>query len=101
MSAIRLRAILDEARCSSVRTGGGTSDGQRLPVRLEADHRAEHVRHVLAIERAPARQHLVEHAAERPDVAALVRLACPSPARATCTRPCRGSRPRRSSWRAT
>ena len=68
-------AILDEAalqqRADRLRHVGR----QCLPVRLEADHRAEHLRHVLAIEGAPARQHLVQHAAERPDVAALVRLA--------------------------
>ena len=96
-----LAAILDEAplqqRADWLRHVGR----ERLPVRFEADHRAEHLRHVLAIEGAPARQHLVEHAAERPDVAPLVRRRVPSPAPGACTRPCRGSRPRRSSSRAT
>ena len=44
-----------------------------------------------------ARQHLVEHAPERPDVAALVRRASLAPAPAPCTPRCRGSRRRRSS----
>ena len=64
-------------------------------------HGAEHVGDVLAVERPRPRQHLVQHAAEGPDVAALVRRPRPSPAPAPCRPPCRGSRPRRSSSRAT
>ena len=40
-------------------------------------------------------QHLVEHAAEREDVAAAVHAAAASPAPATCTRTCRARRPAR------
>ena len=47
--------------------------GQRVPVRLALEHRGERVGHVLSGEGAPAGQHLVEHASEGPDVAALVR----------------------------
>ena len=43
-----------------------------VPARLGLDHRRQDRRHVLAVERASARQHLVEHDAERPDVGALV-----------------------------
>ena len=48
-----------------------------------------------------ARQHLVEHTAERPDVAALVGRAAPCLLRRSCRPRCRGSCPRRSSSRAT
>ena len=89
-------------RCSSVRTGGGTSDGQRVPVRLasSAPRRACRVTSSPSNGRR-ARQHLVQHAAERPDVAALVGRSAPSPAPAPCTPPCRASRRRRSSSPAT
>jgi hypothetical protein len=45
-----------------------------LPIRFEADHSAEDVCPILAVECAAAREHLVQHAAERPDVAPLVGL---------------------------
>ena len=45
---------------------------QRLPVRLVVDNRRNDVRHRLARKRLLARQHLVEHAAECPDVGSLV-----------------------------
>ena len=70
-----LAAILDEAplqqRADRLRHVGR----QRVPVRFESNDRAEHVGHVLAIKCAPAGQHLVQHAAERPYIAALVSLA--------------------------
>jgi hypothetical protein len=47
---------------------------QRVPIRFEADHGAEHVRSILAVECADAGEHLVQDAAERPDVTTLVRL---------------------------
>ena len=74
---------------------------ERRPVRLALQHIRERVGDVFAVERTLARQHLVEHAPERPDVAALVGRACPSPAPAPCTRPCPGSCRRRSSSRAS
>ena len=52
---------------------------ERIPIRFEADHRAKHVRLILAVECAPAREHLVQDAAERPDVATLVAPRVPSP----------------------
>ena len=68
-------AILDQAivqqRADRLRHVGR----ECLPIRFEADHRAEHLGHVRAVECARSRQHLVQDAAERPDVAALVRLA--------------------------
>ena len=45
---------------------------------------------VVARERGAARQHLVQHAAERPDVGPLVDGAGPAPAPGSCRRPCRG-----------
>ncbi len=67
-------AVLDQALAQQCPHGRGDIGRKRLPGWLEADDRAEHVRHVLAIKGASPRQHLVEHAAERPDVTALVRL---------------------------
>ena len=46
--------------------------GQRRPVRLALEDGRDGVGDRLARERAPARQHFVQHAAERPDVGALV-----------------------------
>ena len=80
---------------------GSKKRRKRAPVRLRLQDGRERIADVFAIERAPARQHLVEHTAERPDVAALVGRLGPSPARATCTQRCRESRRRRSSSRAT
>ena len=74
MSPMRRRRSLTRHWRRSVRTGAGTSGGSASQGWLEPDDRAEHVGHVLAIEGASPRQHLVQHAAERPDVAALVRL---------------------------
>ena len=45
---------------------------QLRPVRFLRQHERERVRDVLAFKRPSGGQHLVEHAAERPDVAALV-----------------------------
>ena len=45
---------------------------KRLPVRLGLEHGGEHLRHVVAVERAGAGQHLVEDDAEGPDVGAPV-----------------------------
>jgi hypothetical protein len=45
---------------------------QGIPMGLAADDGGNRVGHVLARKRARARQHLVEHASERPDVTALV-----------------------------
>ena len=59
-------------RPSSRRTAAGVVGGQRRPVRLARQHRGQHVAHRLAAEKAPPRQHLEEHDAERPDVGALV-----------------------------
>ena len=48
---------------------------------------------VSAAKRARAREHLVEHAAEREDVGAMSPPARRAPARATCSRPCRARCP--------
>ena len=62
---------------------------KRLPVRLALEHGREYFRHVIAIERASAGQHLVEDDAERPDVGAPVHWPALSPAPAPCRRRCR------------
>ena len=45
---------------------------QRRPVGLARQHVGQHVGRIVALESAPAAQHLEENAAERPDVGALV-----------------------------
>ena len=50
----------------------GCSGGQRGPIGLAFKNADERVGDRVAVERAPARQHLEQHAAERPDVGALV-----------------------------
>ena len=72
---------------------------QRGPVGFGAKHCCERLCHIVAAKRALAGEHLVEHAAERPDVAALV-AALPLPAPDSCTPPCRGSCPCQSSMPA-
>ena len=69
-----LAAILDQALPQQRSNRRGDIGREGLPGRLEADHRAEHVGHVFAVKGASPRQHLVQHAAECPDVAALVGL---------------------------
>ena len=44
--------------------------GKRRPVGLIAEHRRQRIGHVLAVKSAAAGEHFVEHAPERPDVAA-------------------------------
>ena len=53
----------------------GRRCGERRPVDVLAQDRRERVGNIVALERALARQHLVEHRAERPHVAPLVSLA--------------------------
>ena len=69
-----LAAILDEAPLQQRSDRLRHVRRENVPVRFEADHRAEHLRHVLAVKGASPRQHLVQHAAEGPDVAPLVSL---------------------------
>ena len=64
-------AILLEAARSSRRIDGGVRR-QRRQVGLARQDRGENVGHVVAGKRGPPGQHFVEHAAERPDVGALV-----------------------------
>ena len=51
---------------------GGVRGGQRLPVRLALQDARDHVGHRLAREGLAPGEAFVEHAAERPDVGALV-----------------------------
>ena len=68
-------AILDQATLQQRADRRRDVGGECLPTRFEADYGAEHVRQILAVECSPAGEHLVQDAAEGPDVAALVRLA--------------------------
>ncbi len=67
---------------------------QRVPVGLRLDHVGEHFGHVVALEGRLAGDHLVEHAAERPDVGALVDARVRAPAPGSCRRRCRAARRR-------
>src|SRR6478735_8763827 len=45
---------------------------QRGPLRFPLQHAREHINRVLAIERAPPREHFEQDATERPDVTAFI-----------------------------
>ena len=94
MSATRRPRSFTRQLWSSVRIGGGMLGGEGVPVRFEAYHGAEDLRHVVALECPAAGEHLVEDA---PNAQMSLRLSAgfPWPARAPCRPPCRGSRP----WR--
>ena len=64
--------ILLQTFAEETSDGWGRRRRQRGPVRLAFDDRRERVRCRFAAERAVAGQHLVEHAAERPDVRSLI-----------------------------
>ncbi len=105
---VRLRPNPRAAACNLFR-GSGAAGGesaaaclgrQRGPGRLAAEHRRERVGDVVTLEGPRAGEHLVEHAAERPKVAALIDGLGRSPARDSCRPPCRESCPPPSS-RAT
>ena len=67
-----LRASFSRQSSSVRRTAGETPDGSASRSAVALEHARERARDVLAEERGLARQHLVEHAAERPDVGAPV-----------------------------
>ena len=97
MSRSRRFGSFSRHRRSSARTRGGR---RRAGSAVQSGSRSRIAASVsdtrLAGERAPPGQHLVEHAAERPDVGALVDRLARAPARGSCRRPCRGSRRRAS-----
>jgi hypothetical protein len=64
---VALEATLEQAAYAS-----GCRRRQRAPRQRLLDDGREHVGHRLAVEQTPARQHLEQHDAERPDVGALV-----------------------------
>ena len=72
MSRSRRCASFCRQRRSRSRIFDGVRFRQRAPVRLVLQDRREDVRQCLACERRAAGQHLVAHAAERPDVGAFV-----------------------------
>src|SRR6185436_4495310 len=69
--------VLLQASPEEVPNGFGNRSGQRMPVRLALEDRDEDVRRRLAVEGAAAREHLVEHAPERPGVRAPIDLPAP------------------------
>ena len=72
MSRTRCVRSLCRQRRRSVATRRRETGRQQRPIRFAGQHRGQHVGDLLAGEGALAGQHLVEHGAERPDVAALV-----------------------------
>ena len=79
---------------ATCRIGRRRVRGQRASSRLRRQDAASVSDDRLARERAVPGQHLEQHHAERPDVRALVDRAAPAPARGSCRRRCRESRPR-------
>ena len=72
MSASRWPRSFTRQRRSRRRIAGGVAGRQLRPVRLALQDLGERVRHGGAHERAAAGEHLVQHAAEGPDVRSLV-----------------------------
>jgi hypothetical protein len=66
------RRILLQASSQQLANRGRCSRRQLRHVRICLEQRREHFCEILSLERARARQHFVEHAAERPDVRAPV-----------------------------
>ena len=91
MSATRRPRSFTRQLWSSVRTGGGTSAGSGVPVRFEAHHRAEHLRHVLALEGAAAASASRTAHSRTPRCRCAGRPRAPWPARGSCRPPCRES----------
>ena len=75
-------------RCARA-PGGTAAVAAASGRRLLAQDRGHRVGRRVAVERAPARQHLVEDRAEAEDVGARVHRLRRAPARATCSRRCR------------
>ena len=96
MSRSRRLGSFSRQRRSSARTRGGVSAGSAVQsgsvLRIAATRRSRSRRR----RTSAARQHLEQHAAERPDVGALVDRLAARLLRDSCRRRCRGSRPRRS-----
>ena len=65
---------------------------QRGPIRLGSDHGGQNVGNVFAVKCLFSGEQFVEHAAEGPDVRALVHRFARAPARDSCRPPCRESR---------
>ncbi len=67
-----LRSILVQAAPEERSDARRETGRQQRPIRLAGQHRGEHVRDFLPANARLPGQHLVEHRAERPDVAAFV-----------------------------
>ena len=111
MSSRASRNVAQSALCGPSRDSGEAARGpvghvrrQRGPVRLALDDGGERLRVACAGERGAAREHLVQHTAEGPDVGPLVDRLAARLLRDSCRRPCRGSSPRPcgrwSRWRS-
>ena len=69
-----LTTVFDEATLEKTSNGWRHLRRECRPVWFEADDRAHYLGDVVTIKRSLARQHLVEHTAERPDISSLVDL---------------------------
>jgi hypothetical protein len=72
MSRSRIFGSRSRHRLASIRSAGGVSSGSAPHSGSRINTAAERRRDVLAVERAAAGQHFVEHDAERPDVGAAI-----------------------------
>ena len=88
MSRKRRFGSFSRQRWSSRRMLTGVCGRRRAPVGLAFEDRRDRVGDGLAAKRRPRRQHLAQHAAERPDVGPLVDRLARVPARDSCRRPC-------------
>ena len=90
-----LARILASARSNTRRIAGRRGRRQRRQSGSPVEDRGNRVRRRLARRRRTAGEHLEEDAAERPDVRPRVDRVGRAPARGSCRRRCRGSRPPR------
>ena len=94
MSRSRRFGSFSRQRRSSRRTAAGVAAGRAVQSGSRSRIAAIVSETVSPAKRDAAGQHLVEHAAERPDVGRACRPPARAPARGSCRRRCRGSRPR-------
>ena len=93
MSCEAALRILAQTSSQQISNSRGVDPGNALPLRLAPRTAAIVSETCLAAKRRPPGQHLVEHAAERPDVGALVHGLPLRLLRDSCRRPCRGCTP--------
>ena len=88
-----LAVLLQSCGAAACGCDGGVVAGSALKSGSRSMIAREHIGDLVALERAPSGQHLVEHARRTPRCPRACRPACRAPAPAPCTPPCRGSRP--------